>query len=84
MPTRLGEKPDLTLRDMQKLLREERGIQASLNTIWGLLRSAGRTFNNKSLHASEQDRPDVLEQREAWFEGQIDLDPRKLVFVDET
>jgi hypothetical protein len=36
------------------------------------------------LHASEQDRPDVLEQREAWFEGQIDLDPRKLVFVDET
>jgi hypothetical protein len=22
--------------------------------------------------------------REAWFEGQLDLDPTKLVFIDET
>ena len=32
----------------------------------------------------EQDRPDVLKRREAWFAGQLDLDPTKLVFVDET
>jgi transposase len=25
-----------------------------------------------------------LEQREAWFEGQLDLDPARLVFIDET
>jgi hypothetical protein len=25
-----------------------------------------------------------LTQREAWFEGQPDLDPQKLVFIDET
>jgi len=25
-----------------------------------------------------------LEQREAWFEGQLDLDPERLVFIDET
>jgi len=25
-----------------------------------------------------------LSQREAWFEGQLDLDPERLVFIDET
>ena len=40
--------------------------------------------SKKSAHASEQDRPDVLERRRRWFEGQLDLDPLKLVFVDET
>jgi len=35
-------------------------------------------------HAVEQDRADVLSQREAWFEGQPDLDPARLVFIDET
>jgi transposase len=81
---RLDETPDLTLQGLQRLLHEERGVDASLSTIWGLLNDARRTFKKKSLHASEQDRPDVVEQREAWFEGQLDLDPHKLVFVDET
>jgi transposase len=38
----------------------------------------------KTAHASEQNRPDILKQREDWFEGQPDLDPEKLVFIDET
>jgi len=38
----------------------------------------------KTAHASEQDRPDVLTRRQDWFDGQIDLDPEKLVFIDET
>src|SRR4030095_11382971 len=38
----------------------------------------------KSPHAAEQNRPDVLAEREDWFEGQLDLDPEKLVFVDES
>src|ERR671939_1113830 len=38
----------------------------------------------KTAHAAEQDRPDVAEAREAWFEGQLDLDPERLVFIDET
>lgn len=25
-----------------------------------------------------------MEQREAWFEGQLDLDPERLIFIDET
>lgn len=32
----------------------------------------------------EQDRPDVLKCRRAWFDEQLDLDPQKLVFIDET
>jgi transposase len=38
----------------------------------------------KTAHASEQDRPDVKAKREAWFESQLDLDPEKLIFIDET
>src|SRR5580765_3404554 len=27
---------------------------------------------------------DILTRREAWFDGQVDLDPDRLVFIDET
>ena len=81
---RLDDEPDMTIEKMRELLREERGVRASASTIWALLDRRRQTFKKKSVHASEQDRPDVLEKREAWFEGQLDLDPNKLVFVDET
>jgi transposase len=32
----------------------------------------------------EQERPGLLKQRQDWFDGQLDLDPGKLVFIDET
>ena len=38
----------------------------------------------KSAHASEQDRPDIVKRREDWIDGQLDLDPQRLVFIDET
>ena len=41
-------------------------------------------MEKKTAHASEQDRPDVLKRREEWFAGQLDLDPERLVFIDET
>ena len=34
--------------------------------------------------AEEQQRADVLKQRQEWFGAQLDLDPRRLVFIDET
>ena len=49
-----------------------------------LLRPARDHREKKTAHAAEQDRPDVLRRREAWFEGQLDLDPARLVFIDET
>ncbi len=38
----------------------------------------------KTAHATEQDRPDILKRREEWFDGQLDLDPERLVGSDET
>jgi len=36
------------------------------------------------VRAAEQDRPDVAAARERWKAGQAELDPARLVFVDET
>lgn len=41
-------------------------------------------MEKKTAHASEQDRPDILKRRQDWFNGQLDLDPEHLVFIDET
>ena len=49
-----------------------------------LLRPAPDHAQKKTAHAAEQDRPDILRQRSEWFEGQLDLDPDRLVFIDET
>jgi transposase len=49
-----------------------------------LLRPSQDHAQKKTAHAAEQDRADVLKRREAWFEGQPDLDPARLVFIDET
>jgi transposase len=49
-----------------------------------VLRAAEDHAQKKSGHAAEQDRPDILNRREAWFDGQLDLDPETLVFIDET
>lgn len=38
----------------------------------------------KILHASEQERGDVAEARERWRQDQPELDPARLVFIDET
>lgn len=36
------------------------------------------------MHAAEQERPDIAAARQAWKAGQAELDPRRLVFIDET
>jgi transposase len=40
--------------------------------------------SKKSLHASEQDRPDVAKRRAQWKRYQGRLDPARLIFIDET
>jgi transposase len=46
--------------------------------------SAEHHAQKKSLHAAEQDRPDVAEKRRAFIRRQPALDPDHLVFIDET
>jgi len=41
-------------------------------------------LEKKVLKASEQDRPDVAQQRVEWKVRQAGLDPEHLVFIDET
>jgi hypothetical protein len=48
------------------------------------LRSRGRSGLQKTVFASEQDRPDVARKRERWKARQASLDPTRLVFIDET
>src|SRR3954452_18989880 len=41
-------------------------------------------LEKKTLHAAEQNRPDVAKAREAWREARPKLNPGRLVFIDET
>lgn len=48
------------------------------------MQRAGTLAKKKTLIASEQDRPDVVEKREQWRVGQEHIPPDKVVFIDET
>ena len=49
-----------------------------------LLCPAADHAQKKTAHAAEQERPDILRRRQEWFDDQLDLDPARLVFIDET
>jgi hypothetical protein len=51
--------------------------------LWHFLQHEGVTFK-KSLRASEQDRPDIARRHQQWRARQARIDPRPLVFIDET
>jgi transposase len=46
--------------------------------------AAKGSASKKTVRAAEQERPDVAQARAAWKADQSSLDPRKLVFIDET
>src|SRR5271169_41973 len=45
---------------------------------------ATASASKKSLHAAEQERPDVACARRRWMREQGMFDPARLVFIDET
>lgn len=75
--------PDITLAEIGERLAAERGVRAAPSTVWLFLDRRGITYK-KTAHASEQQRADVLRRRIAWFDSQLDLNPEKLIFIDET
>ena len=79
---RLSQQPDVTLRALLAELAA-RGIKVSYYAVWHFFEHEGISFK-KSLHASEQDRPDVARRRAQWKKYQGRLDPSRLVFIDET
>lgn len=76
----IREQPDATLEQ----LRQRGGFRCSLTTIWRALRRRRLTFKKKDLHASEQDRPDVQKKRRSFRRKIKRIEPKRLVFVDET
>ncbi|MFQ6018870.1 MAG: IS630 family transposase [Kiloniellaceae bacterium] len=78
------ETPDMTLAEIAAHLEAAHGLRVALSTVWRFFERRGVTLSKKTAHASEQERPDVARRRRAWFEAQPDLDPERLVFIDET
>jgi transposase len=78
----VAEQPDLTLDEIVAAMRKRR-IEAAAPQSGDFLRDTITTFK-KSLHAAEQQRPDVALARRRWRREQFMFDPARLVFIDET
>ncbi len=76
----IREQPDATLDE----LKQRGGFTCSLKTLWMALRRRGLTRKKKSLHVDQRDRPDVQKSRRAFRRKVRAIEPRRLVFVDET
>ena len=79
----LGPDSDATIEEVRRTLAAQ-GLSLRLRHDPALLRPARHHAQKKTAHASRAKPSRRPEQREAWFEGQLDLDPERLVFIDET
>ena len=78
----VAAKSDITLAELQEGLKV-RGVAVAIGTLWRFF-NRRKITRKKTAHAAEQRRSAVNAAREAWFEGQLDLDPTRIVFIDET
>jgi transposase len=74
------EDPDATLGD----LRQSLGIRGSIMIVWRALEKLGITLKKKSPRAAERDRPEVQTKRRSFRRRVKPIEPKRLVFVDET
>lgn len=74
------EDPDATL----EALRQRLGVDGSIMIVWRALKKLDITVKKKSRHADERDRPDVRRKRRRFRRDVGAIDPKRLVFVDET
>jgi transposase len=79
----ITQQPDLLLRALLAELHN-RGIKVSYFAVWNIVDRAGLSDKKKSLRASEQDRAKVARRRLQWQQRQHKVDPKRLVFIDET
>jgi transposase len=80
--SRMADGRDFTLRGLQAELAE-RGVKVDYRTVWNFVRAEGLSFK-KSVLPSAQERPDIARFRTRWKKYQGRLDPKRLVFIDET
>ena len=74
------EHPDATLRELREML----GVSCAISTLSAALRKLGYTWKKKTIHASEQERPEVAAQRVEWRGWSSTVNARRLIFIDET
>lgn len=76
----IEETPDATLEDLKQRL----GVSGSRMIICRALQKLGLPLKKKSKYASERDTPEVQQKRRAFRKEVGPIEPRRLVFVDET
>jgi transposase len=74
---------DLTLEKLQESLERDRQIHLSIGRMWVVLRRMGLRLK-KSLHAAEQETERIRAERRLWQEEAKQIDPARLVFLDES
>src|SRR4051794_23442001 len=74
------ETPDATLG----ALKQKLGVSGSRMIICRALQKLGLPLKKKSPHAAERDTPEVRRKRREFREEIGPIEPRRLVFVDET
>ncbi len=70
---------------LRKLTQElaARGIKTDVRAVWTFVHTEGLSFK-KTIHPTEQNRPDVARKRTRWKAHQGRIDASRLVFIDET
>ncbi len=76
----VAQMADATLADHCIQCAAATAREVSTATMRRALQRLAWTLKKKQLNASEQDP----ERRDAWWQGMLAIDPRRLVFVDET
>ena len=74
------ETPDATL----EALKQKMGVSGSRMIICRALQKLGLPLKKKAPHAPERDTPEVQEERREFAEEVEPIEPKRLVFVDET
>jgi transposase len=77
------DEKDFTLRGLVAELAAERGIKVDYRAVWNFVHDEKLSYK-KTVHAAEQDRPDVARHRARRQSRQGGIDPKRLVFIDET
>lgn len=76
----IQEQPDATLEE----LRDRLGVSCSCMAISRALKKLRITWKQKVLHATQRDTPKGRRKRTAFRKKVVGIEPKHLVFVDET